>query len=108
MRCEKIVSRLTISPLTKAFADACQPGSARGGNGKKNRLMLAIIDDTQDQLRPTRGPTSDRLRFRCILTPHQEKFRIGRQLVDRAVVANGRSDIEQIRLVLGVDGVKRN
>ena len=49
-----------------------------------------------------------RLYFSFILALHQEKFRIGRQLLNRADIANGRVDIKQIGLVLGIDSVERN
>src|SRR5207302_9329218 len=104
----RIVSRLTICLLTKAFAGACQPRSARGWNRKKNRLVLAVIDDAQDQLGPARRPVPRRLRFGFALALHQEKFRIGRQLLDRADIANRCVHIEQIRLVFRIDGVERD
>ena len=43
-----------------------------------------------------------------ILALHQEKFCIGRQLLNRADIANGRVDIEQIGLVLWIDCIERN
>jgi hypothetical protein len=70
--------------------------------------VLAIINDAQDQLRPARRPTPSRLCFSFILALHQEKFRLGRQLLNRADIANGRVDIKQIGLVLGIDSLEWN
>src|SRR5207248_10814023 len=48
----KIVSRLTIPPLTKAFAGPCQPRISAGRERKKERPPAPENQDAEDQAVP--------------------------------------------------------
>ena len=83
-------------------------GSAWRRNREQNFLAFAIIFNAQNHLRAARQPLSCRLRSFFVVPLHQEKFCVGRQLLECTDVANGRPHIKQIRLVFWINGIERN